>query len=335
MITREQLDHARAVIRGQVHRTPILSTQSLGARCGVRLHVKCENLQKTGSYKPRGGVNRVAQLSAEEKARGVIVMSAGNLAQGVAYAARQAGVRCWVSMLQTAPAAKIDAVRGYGAEVVLHPDPATWFEGVEALRAQHGAVLIDAWADAGLIAGYGSIGGEILEDLPDVEVVVVPVGGGTLISGIATAIKLHRPSVRVVGVECLPGRLVHDSVAAGKPQWLKRAPSIADGLSSPTTSDLVVATVGRYVDDLVAVSEDEIRDAMRGLLQRGKLLVEGAGAAAVAALLAGRAERQSGRIVVAVLSGGNVDFARLQDVIGRDGHPGPPADPGAAASRGR
>ena len=169
-------------------------------------------------------------------------MSAGNLAQGVAYAARQAGVRCWVSMLQTAPAAKIDAVRGYGAEVVLHPDPATWFEGVEALRAQHGAVLIDAWADAGLIAGYGSIGGEILEDLPDVEVVVVPVGGGTLISGIATAIKLHRPSVRVVGVECLPGRLVHDSVAAGKPQWLKRAPSIADGLSSPTTSDLVVAT---------------------------------------------------------------------------------------------
>ena len=315
MITREELDRARGVIRGKVHRTPLLSTESLGARCGVRLHVKCENLQKTGSYKPRGGVNRIAQLSADEKRRGVIVMSAGNLAQGVAYAARQAGVRCWVSMLSTAAAAKIDAVRGYGAEVVLHPDPATWFEGVEALRTQKGAILIDAWADAGLITGYGSIGAEILEDLPDVEVVVVPVGGGTLISGIAAAIKLHRPEVRVVGVECLPGRLVHDSVGAGKPQWTKRGPTLADGLASPTTSQLVVDTVGRYVDDLVAVSEDEIREAMRGLLQRAKLLVEGAGAAAVAALLAGRIERDSGRRVAAVLSGGNVDFSRLRDVL--------------------
>ncbi len=248
-------------------------------------------------------------------------MSAGNLAQGVAYAARQAGVRCWVSMLATASAAKIDAVRGYGAEVVLHPDPATWFDGVEALRARHGAVLIDAWADAALIAGYGSIGAEILEDLPDVEAVVVPVGGGTLISGIAAAIKLRRPEVRVVGVECLPGRLVHDSLAAGKPQWIKRAPSVADGLASPTTSQLVVETVARHVDDLVAVSEDEIREAMRGLLERAKLLVEGAGAAAVAALLAGRIDGLGGRTVVAVLSGGNVDLARVQDIVGRDGRP--------------
>jgi len=189
---------------------------------------------------------------------------------------------------------------------------------VEALRTQKGAILIDAWADAGLITGYGSIGAEILEDLPDVEVVVVPVGGGTLISGIAAAIKLHRPEVRVVGVECLPGRLVHDSVGAGKPQWTKRGPTLADGLASPTTSQLVVDTVGRYVADLVAVSEDEIREAMRGLLQRAKLLVEGAGAAAVAALLAGRIERDSGRRVAAVLSGGNVDFARLRDVLAPD-----------------
>jgi threonine dehydratase len=319
MITRQELDHARTVIAGHVHRTPLLSVASLGARCGVRLHVKCENLQKTGSYKPRGGLNRLAQLKPEEKRRGVIVMSAGNLAQGVAYAARQAGVRCWVSMLATAAPAKIEAVRGYGAEVVLHPDPATWFEGVETLRANLGAVLIDAWADAALIAGYGSIGAEILEDLPDVDTVVVPVGGGTLISGIATAIKLARPSARVVGVECTSGRLVRDSVAAGKPLRITRSASIADGLSSPTTSDLVVATVKRYVDDLIVVSEDELQEAMRALLQRAKLLVEGAGAAAVAALLAGRTEWQSGRKVAAVLSGGNVDFARLGEVIGRDG----------------
>jgi threonine dehydratase len=308
MITRVQLDQARTVIARHVHRTPLLSVASLGARCGVRLHVKCENLQRTGSYKPRGGLNRIAQLGAEERQRGVIVMSAGNLAQGVAYAARQAGVRCWVVMLETAATSKIHAVRAYGAEVVLHPDPDTWFDRVEELRGRHGA-------------GYGSIGSEILEDLPDVEAVVVPVGGGTLISGIVTAIKLSCPAVRVVGVECTAGRLLHESLSAGKPLRLARTPSIADGLASPTTSELVVETVRRYVDDLVAVSDDEIRDAMRGLLERGKLLVEGAGAAGVAALLAGRTEWQSGRKVVAVLSGGNVDFSCLRDVIGRGGSP--------------
>ena len=321
MITHDQLDQARAVISGHVHRTPILSVASLGARCGVELHVKCENLQKTGSYKPRGGLNRIAQLGAEEKRRGVIVMSAGNLAQGVAYAARRAGVHCWVVMLETASAAKIQAVRDYGAEVVLHPDPRTWFDRVEQLRARHRAVVIDPWADEALIAGYGSIGSEILEDLPDVETVMVPVGGGTLISGIVTAIKLGRPTVRVVGVECVSGRLLYESVAAGRPLRLTRTPSIADGLASPTTSDLVVETVRRYVDDLVAVSDEEIHGAMRGLLEHGKLLVEGAGAAGVAALLAGRAEWHSGRKVVAVLSGGTVDFTRLQEVIGRDGGP--------------
>ena len=316
MITRDDLDQARAVIRGHVHRTPLLSVASLGARCGVELHVKCENLQKTGSYKPRGGLNLVERLGDAEKRRGVVVMSAGNLAQGVAYAARRAGVRCWVVMLGTASAAKIRATEGYGAEVILHPDPATWFERVEEVRTRHEALLVDPWGDPALIAGYGSIGAEILEDLPDVEVVVVPVGGGTLISGIAVAIKLHRPTVQVVGVECASGRLVHDSVAAGKPIRLARAPSIADGLGSPTTSDLVVELVRRYVDDLVAVSEAEIHEAMRGLLERGKLLVEGAGAVGVAALLAGRMEGRRGRKVAAVLSGGNVDFERLRALLG-------------------
>ena len=319
MITREQLDRARAGIKGHVHRTPLLSVASLGARCGVHLYVKCENLQKTGSYKPRGGLNRIARLTADERRRGVMVMSAGNLAQGVAYAAREAGVRCWVSMLETASVAKIAAVRGYGAEVVLHGNRETWFDRVEELRAQSGAVLIDPWGDEALVAGYGSIGGEILEDLPDVDVVVVPVGGGTLISGVAASIKLTRPAVRVVGVECASGRLVHDSVAAGRPLQIARRPSIADGLGSPRTSALVVESVRQHVDDLVAVSDDEIHVAMRDLLQRAKLLVEGAGAAAVAALLAGRVAPGGGRKVVAVLSGGNVDFARLREVIGPGG----------------
>jgi threonine dehydratase len=316
MISREDLDRARAVIRGHVHRTPLLSAQSLGAASGIELHVKCENLQKTGAYKPRGGLNLVAGLDEAQKRRGLVVMSAGNLAQGVAYAAGRAGVLCWVVMLRTASAAKIRATQGYGAEVILHDDPVTWFDRVEEVRARHGALQVDPWGDPALVAGYGSIGGEILEQLPEVETVVVPVGGGTLVSGIAAAIKLHRPAVRVIGVELQSGRLVHDSIAAGKPLRLARGPSIADGLGSPTTSELVVDLVRRYVDDLVAVSEEEIHRAMRGLLERGKLLVEGAGAVGVAALLAGRIEGQLGRKVAAVLSGGNVDLERLREVLG-------------------
>jgi len=294
---------------------------ALGARCGASLYVKCENLQKTGSYKPRGALVRLAQLDDEEKRRGVIVMSAGNLAQGVAYAARRAGVRCWAVMLETASVTKIHATRGYGAEVILHSEAATWFDRVEELRSRLGAIVIDPWADAALIAGYGSIGSEILEDCPGVGIVVVPVGGGTLISGIAAAIKLSHPEVRVVGVELASGRLVQASVAAGEPLRLARGPSLADGLASPTTSGLVVEIVGRSVDDLVAVSEDEIREAMRGLLQRGKLLVEGAGAVGVAALLAGRIGRLGGQPVVAVLSGGNLDVGRLQEVLRGDDGP--------------
>ena len=294
---------------------------ALGARCGASLYVKCENLQKTGSYKPRGALVRLAQLDDEEKRRGVIVMSAGNLAQGVAYAARRAGVRCWAVMLETASVTKIHATRGYGAEVILHSEAATWFDRVEELRSRLGAIVIDPWADAALIAGYGSIGSEILEDCPGVGIVVVPVGGGTLISGIAAAIKLSHPGVRVVGVELASGPLVQASVAAGEPLRLARGPSLADGLASPTTSGLVVEIVGRSVDDLVAVSEDEIREAMRGLLQRGKLLVEGAGAVGVAALLAGRIGRLGGQPVVAVLSGGNLDVGRLQEVLRGDDGP--------------
>lgn len=263
----------------------------------------------------------MAQLDDEEKRRGVIVMSAGNLAQGVAYAARRAGVRCWAVMLETASVTKIHATRGYGAEVILHSEAATWFDRVEELRSRLGAIVIDPWADAALIAGYGSIGSEILEDCPGVGIVVVPVGGGTLISGIAAAIKLSHPEVRVVGVELASGRLVQASVAAGEPLRLARGPSLADGLASPTTSGLVVEIVGRSVDDLVAVSEDEIREAMRGLLQRGKLLVEGAGAVGVAALLAGRIGRLGGQPVVAVLSGGNLDVGRLQEVLRGDDGP--------------
>ena len=321
MVTRDQLDRARAAIGGHVHRTPLLSMGALGARCGASLYVKCENLQKTGSYKPRGALVRLAQLDDEEKRRGVIVMSAGNLAQGVAYAARRAGVRCWAVMLETASVTKIHATRGYGAEVILHSEAATWFDRVEELRSRLGAIVIDPWADAALIAGYGSIGSEILEDCPGVGIVVVPVGGGTLISGIAAAIKLSHPEVRVVGVELASGRLVQASVAAGEPLRLARGPSLADGLASPTTSGLVVEIVRRWVDDLVAVSEDEIREAMRGLLQRGKLLVEGAGAVGVAALLAGRIGRLGGQPVVAVLSGGNLDVGRLQEVLRGDDGP--------------
>ncbi len=222
MITQDQIIEARSIIKGKVHRTPLVPATSIGQQFGAQLFLKCENLQKTGSYKPRGGLNKVAHLSDEEKRRGLVVMSAGNLAQGVAFAARQVGVPCAVVMPSTAPIAKINAVKGYCADVVLHDDPATWFDKVEEVRAQRGAVVVDPWGDPLLLAGYATIGMEIVEDLPDVECVVVPVGGGSLIGGIASAIKLGRPSVRVIGVECASGTLMQQSLAAGKPLRITR-----------------------------------------------------------------------------------------------------------------
>jgi threonine dehydratase len=299
-------------VAGHIHRTPLLSASGLGARAGVALYVKCENLQKTGSFKPRGALNKVMSLSPEERARGLVTVSAGNHAQAVAWAGRIAGAACTVVMPTAAPASKIEATRGYGAEIVLHEDRATLFDKLAEVRDARGLSFVHPFDDPDTVAGAGTTGLEILEELPDVDVILVPVGGGGILSGIASAVKQTRPSVRVVGVELAEGPGLAPALAAGKPVTVTRPwGTIADGMTPPFVGTLAVEIAKEAVDDVVGVSEEEIVAAMKLLMTRAKLYVEGAGAAATAALLAGKVRVKPGEKVVALISGGNVDLSRI------------------------
>jgi threonine dehydratase len=299
-------------LAGRVHRTPILSATGLGARAGVRLHLKCENLQKTGSFKPRGALNKVLSLSPEERARGLVTVSAGNHAQAVAWAAQIAGAACTVVMPTAAPQSKIDATRGYGAEIVLHDDRATLFDRLAEVRDARGLVFVHPFDDPDVVAGAGTIGLEILEDLVDVDVVVVPVGGGGVLSGIASAIKQVRPRVKVVAVELAEGPGLAPALAAGKPVPVTRPwGTLADGMTPPFVGSLAVQIAREAVDELVGVTEAAIADAMKLLMTRAKLYVEGGGAAATAVLLDGTLRLPAGARVVALVSGGNVDLSRV------------------------
>jgi threonine dehydratase len=312
LIPLSRIRAAAEKIAGKVHRTPLLSASGLGARVGVTLYLKCENLQKTGSFKPRGALNKVLALSPEERARGLVTVSAGNHAQAVAWAARIAGAACTVVMPTAAPASKIDATRGYGAEIVLHEDRATLFERLAEVRDARGLSFVHPFDDPEIAAGAGTTGLEILEDLPDVDVILVPVGGGGILSGIASAAKEIRPSVRIVAVELEEGPGLAPALAAGKPVTVTRPwGTIADGMTPPFVGTLAVEVAKEAVDDVVGVSEAEIVEAMRLLMTRAKLYVEGAGAAATAALLAGKVPVRPGARIVAVVSGGNVDLSRI------------------------
>ncbi len=301
---------ARARISDRVHRTPSLSSLTFARQFGVPVFLKAENLQKTGSFKVRGATNAMRRLPAEARARGIVTISAGNHAQAVAYAASAEQVRCVVAMPATAVQAKVDATRAFGAEVVLHGSMREAFAIYERLQHEQGLVPVHPFDDPDVIAGQGTVGLEIAEDVPDVATVIVPVGGGGLISGIAIALRgLGRP-VRIIGVEPLGSAAMHSALAAGRPVRLETLDSIADGLGAPSVSERTLRIVTQSVDGVVLVSDAEILDAMRLLLERVKLLAEPAGAAGLAALLADQV-RPSGPTVV-VLSGGNVDLARLR-----------------------
>ena len=312
MIPLARIREAAARIFGKVHRTPVLSAAGIGARAGVHLHLKCENLQKTGSFKPRGALNKILSLTPEERERGLVTVSAGNHAQAVAWAARIAGTACTVVMPTAAPASKIEATRGYGAEIVLHDDRATLFDKLAEVRDARGLTFVHPFDDPDVVAGAGTTGLEILEDLPDADVIVVPVGGGGLLSGVASAAKQMKPSIRIVGVELAEGPGLAPALAAGKPVTVTRPwGTIADGMTPPFVGTIAVEVAKSAVDDVVAVSETEIVEAMRLLMTRAKLYVEGGGAAATAALLANRFAVKPGATVVAIVSGGNVDLARI------------------------
>jgi threonine dehydratase len=308
MIALSEIRAAAERLAGTIHRTPVMSAAAIGARAGVALRLKCECFQKTGSFKPRGALNKVLSLSSEERARGLVTVSAGNHAQAVAWAARHVGAPCVVVMPTAAPRSKLDAVRGYGAEVVLHDDRATLFDKLREVERERGLTFVHPFDDAVLLAGAGTVGLEIVEDVPGVDAVIVPVGGGGLLGGVTSAIKAVAPRVRVVAVELEEGPGLGPAIAAGKPVPSPRpADTLADGMTPPFVGALPLAIAREAVDEIVTVTEAEIVDAMLLLMTRAKLYVEGSGAAATAALLAGKVKLPSGARAVAIVSGGNVD----------------------------
>ena len=282
-----------------------------------RLYLKAEQLQKTGSFKPRGMTNKVLSLTDEQRRAGIVTFSAGNAAQAYAWAAREAGVHAVVVMPAAAVRSKVDAALGYGAEVVLHgANFNETFAEMERQREERGLALCHPFDDPAVIAGHGSIGLEILEDLPDVDVVVVGVGGGGLISGIATAVKERRPSVRVYGVEPDTSNALSLGLAAGEAVQITPH-SIADGLNAPFGGAWTIAIGRRYIDEIVLLDDATILAGLRFAIERLKQVIEPAGAAALAAVLFGRLPIRSGERVVVVLSGGNVEVTRIGELIGR------------------
>jgi threonine dehydratase len=308
---------ARERLRDAIYYSPCPHSVMLSALTGQQVYLKLENLQMTGSFKERGALNRIAMLTPDQTSRGVIAASAGNHAQGVAYHATKRGIRAVIVMPLTTPLVKVTATRGFGAEVVLHG--ANYDEAfIEATRlcAEEGMTFIHPFDDPAVMAGQGTIGLELLEQVPQIEAVVVPIGGGGLIAGIACAIKQSRPEIRVVGVqtERLPSMAV--AVAAHHPVTIDPATTIADGIAVRRAGDLTLPMVERYVDEIVTVDEDEIASAILMLLEREKTLAEGAGAAALAALLQHRTSLQGAHTAVLVC-GGNIDVTLLSRIIER------------------
>jgi threonine dehydratase len=298
MIERAEIEHATDVIRGRLHRTPLLSSRTLGPD----VFLKAELFQKTGSFKPRGMLTKVVSLTEEEKARGIVTWSAGNAAQGAAFAAAEEGIACAVFMWRTANPLKVAATRGYGAEVDLTAEtPADAHDRLLAYVEETGRTFVHPFDDPVLQAGHGTLGLEVVEDLPEVATIAVPVGGGGLIAGVACAVDC-----RVVGVEPQGAPSLSAALERGEPVRIEPS-SIADGLNAPFTGAGTLAVCRERVDEVVLVSDEEIAEAMRFLYIRAKLACEPAGAAAVAALLTGRVTVEPGRPVVAVVSGGNAD----------------------------
>jgi threonine dehydratase len=301
---------ARTVIAGHILRTPLVSSHSLGERIGAEAFLKLENLQRTGSFKVRGAVYAMSRLSPAARAGGVVTMSAGNAAQAIAYAGRAQGVRVTVVMPETAPKTKIAATRGYGAEIRFAPEMTQLLPMVQELQTQ-GLHFLHPFDDDDVIAGHASLGLEIVEDVPDVGLVVVPVGGGGLISGVALGVKAMWPGARIVGVEPEGAPAVRKALDAGHPVRLESVKTVADGLAAPFAGERNLEIIARDVDDVVLISDDVILDGLRFLVARARIVPEPAGAAAVGALLSGAVKAKPGERVVAIVSGGNVDPERL------------------------
>jgi threonine dehydratase len=312
----QDVEEAARRIAGKVRETPLIPAGELSRRLGARVVLKAENLQLTGSFKARGATNVIGRLPEEALRAGVVAASAGNHAQAVACAARDAGARATLVMPEQAPVAKVAAVRQYGGDVRLHGGT---YDDAQAearrLSEEEGMTLVHAFDAPDVVAGQGTVGLEIARHAPDVRLVVVPLGGGGLASGVALALKAQLPDARVVGVQAEACAPYIDSLAARRPVGARSANTICDGIAVKRPGDFTLPLVERYVDEVVTVSDDEVAEAMVLLLERSKLVVEGAGAVAVAALMQGRVEAPAAGEVCAVLSGGNVDASLLSECI--------------------
>ena len=316
MLTIEKINDARRVLKEAIYPTDVIHTNKLTDRCKICL--KAENLQKTGSFKIRGAYYKIARLSPEEKQRGVIACSAGNHAQGVALAAQKNGIPALICLPDGAPISKVEATRSYGAELCLVPgvyDDA--YQRALQLQKERQLTFIHPFDDEDVIAGQGTIGLEILDQLEDVDAIVVPVGGGGLISGIAFAVKQINPKVKVYGVQAAGAASMIGSLHDGKIECLPSVSTIADGIAVKQPGVHTFDCCMKYVDGMVAVTDEEICAAILALIEKQKMIAEGAGAAPVAAILAGKLSELDGKNVCCLVSGGNIDVTILSRVITR------------------
>jgi threonine dehydratase len=304
---------ARERIAARVHRTPTVSASTIGEMLGLRLFLKAELFQRTGSFKVRGVFNKLLTLPPDDSGRGLVSLSAGNHAAALAYGATAVGVRATIVMPRTAVRSKIEATQAYGGEVVLTDGPLV--DAVHDLIASRNLTLIHPFDDLAIMAGHGTVGLELLDDVPDLDAVVVPVGGGGLISGIATAVKSARPEVRVIGVEPMGADGVRRGLVAGHPVTLDRTTTIADGLAAPFAGEHTLRHIRQLVDDIVLVNDEDIVGALRLIMQRCKLATEPSGAAALAALLSEALSLPRASVVACVVSGGNVDLDTLKGIL--------------------
>lgn len=316
-VSLDEIQAARKRIHDSIYLSPCARSEYFSQHTGNSVYLKLDNLQRTGSFKERGALNKLLTLTSEERSRGVIAASAGNHAQGVAYHAGKQGIRAQICMPLTTPLIKVSATKSYGADVILHG--ANYDEACEeAVRrsAQHGMTFIHPFDDEIVIAGQGTMGLEILEQVADAEAVVAPIGGGGLISGVACAVKESNPRVRVIGVQ--PARLpsMKVAIAEGHPVTLSPAGTVADGIAVRRAGEKTLPLVQKYVDDIVTVDEEEIANAILLLLEREKTLAEGAGAAAIAAMI-NRKTSLSGNKVVVLVCGGNIDVTLLSRIMER------------------
>ena len=318
MLTLDKIYHAQYVLKELLRETDILHSHALSSITGCELYLKPENLQRTGSFKVRGAYYKISQLSDEEKSKGVIACSAGNHAQGVALASNKFGIKAKICMPNGAPISKVEATKGYGAEVILVPgvyDDA--HSEAEKLKDKYGYTFIHPFDDEDVIAGQGTIGLEVLNQLGDVDVIVAPVGGGGLVAGIAYAVKSLNPKIKVYGVQSTGAPSMINSLHDGSRETLSSVSTIADGIAVKCPGSITFDLCAKYVDDIVSVTDDQVSTAILTLIEKQKMIAEGAGAVSLAAVMFDKIPNIKGKKVCCIVSGGNIDVTILSRVINR------------------